>query len=98
MIKKLKMLFEFSHGKGHKYYESKEAKKLFAEGLLDLSKKSFWMAIASNIPHFISAEMSGSVVFFISAFAFMTIGMVLRHEGLKIIDDINTKKITIIES
>ena len=99
MLKKLKMLFEFSNGKGHKYYQSKESKKLFADGLLDLSKKSFWMAMASSIPHFVKPNISSgeTIAFYFASFAFLTIGMILRHEGLKIIDDINTKKIKIIE-
>ncbi len=89
-------IFEFISGKAHRRYVSEEAKRLYAKQLVSLSEKSFWLALAAFLPFFLKPSTVNVVMLAVASCAFIWVGLVFRHTGLKIIDEISTGKIEII--
>lgn len=87
--------WNFLHGKGHDYYDSKEAKEAFAKQLISLSEKTFWVLIAPFLGYFLDPSKVDLLGVAISSTAMLLIGLYFRHQGLQIIDDIKTEKIKI---
>ncbi len=78
--------FGFSHGEGHRYYKSTEAKRKYADQLLNLSEKSFLAILAPAFSLPLSDKTEAFAVFVVMSFVFFLGGLYFRHEGLKIYD------------
>ncbi|WP_420194839.1 hypothetical protein [Marinobacter sp. GH_1] len=79
---------EAFHGKGHKYYKSKEAQRKFAESTMKMAEMLFLAPIAYLISVAWSGEpFQGWVLAFVVVF--MVLGLKARHDSLKMYDDIN---------
>lgn len=87
---------EFLHSEGHKFYESKEAKEIYAKQLISFSEKIFWLAFAPVFGLLIKPEKFNLAHVGFAVFFMIGCGLFLRHQGLRIIDEIKTKKIEII--
>lgn len=86
----------FLHGKGHDYYDSKEAKMLYGKQLISLSEKIFWAMITPFLGYFLNPEKVDILLVGFVSLAFLTIGLYFRHQGLKIVDQLELNKIKIV--
>ena len=86
---------QFLHGQGHSFYQSKEAKELYAKQLISLSEKIFWLLFAPLFGYFLNPEQINIIMLGVAILVLLCIGLYLRHQGLKIIDDLQTRKIAI---
>ncbi len=86
-------LKEAFNGKGYKNYKSRNAKKKFADSLLKLADRLFFLSmstlfiIALQINNTIL--QSSNIIFWITLIGvaiFIILGICYRHEGLKIYD------------
>ncbi|WP_257285475.1 hypothetical protein [Endozoicomonas sp. SESOKO1] len=87
---------QFIHGKGHDFYDSKEAKQLYAKQLVSLSEKVFWAMIAPFFCFFLNPEKVDVCLVACSSLIFLLIGLYFRHQGLKIIDELELEEIEIV--
>ncbi len=86
---------QFLHGRGHDFYESEEAKELYGKQLLSLSEKAFWLLLAPALGYFLRPNEIDLRLLSIGEFFILCAGLYLRHQGLRIIDELKTKKIKI---
>lgn len=86
---------QFLHGKGHSFYESEEAKELYAKQLLSLSEKIFWLLLAPLLGYYLKPQEIDIFMLGTGGTAILTVGLYFRHQGLRIIDELKTKKIKI---
>ncbi|WP_316348705.1 hypothetical protein [Desulfuromonas acetoxidans] len=96
-MKSIWKLLQLMDKKGHNFYETKQAKELFAKQLISLSEKAFWAAIAPLFGVFISPDKININYLIVAVCTFIAVGIYLRHQGLLIIDDVNSGKIKIIK-
>ena len=87
---------EFLHGKGHAYYDSAEAKELYAKQLIALSEKVFWRLFAPLLGYYLKLQDVGIPQLAIGTIVILCTGLYFRHQGLRIIDELKTKKLTIV--
>ncbi|WP_421621134.1 hypothetical protein [Alkalilimnicola ehrlichii] len=87
--------WRFLHGRGHHYYVSREAKRIYGMQLISLSEKVFWFTLAPLLGYFLRLEEVSPIPVAIGALTIICSGMYLRHQGLLIIDQIETKEINI---
>lgn len=86
---------QFLHGKGHDFYQSEEAKELYAKQLLSLSEKLFWLLFAPLLGYFLKPNEVDLLSLALGVFVILCLGLFSRHQGLRIIDELKTKKIKI---
>ncbi|GAA6183778.1 hypothetical protein NBRC116595_10260 [Aliiglaciecola sp. NS0011-25] len=90
--------FSFLHGKGHQNYKSKAAKNLYALQLISLSEKVLWVMFAPFASFLFNSVKVPIFLACIMSLVFLVVGLYFRHEGLNIIDEIETKDISNSES
>lgn len=86
---------EFLHGNGHKFYDTEAAKELYGKQLVTLSEKLFLSAIAPFAGYFIDPIKFNIILTAISVIAITCVGLYFRHQGLRIIDELESGKIKI---
>ncbi len=73
------------HSKGFLGYTSEEAQKQFADSLLRIADKMFWAPMAYlGVTLYQNQEIS--VLGFVYIAIFFVLGIILRHNGLKVYD------------
>jgi hypothetical protein len=89
---------EFLHGRGHDFYDGKQAKELYGKQLVSLSEKVFWAMLAPIFGFFLNPEAIDLKLVMYATGVFLSVGLYFRHQGLKIIDELDGGKIKIITS
>lgn len=85
----------FLHGKGHEFYKTKAAKELYGKQLISLSEKMLWAMIIPFLGYLIEPDNVPIVSVASSSLIFFLIAMYFRHQGMKIIDGLESNKIPI---
>ena len=85
--------WKFLHGKGHCFYQSREAKELYGRQLVSLSEKLFLLIFAPFFGFFLNIEDVNLLAIILGALSLALGGLYLRHQGLLIIDQIKMQEI-----
>ena len=91
----LKALLRSLTTRGHVNYTSRRAKEEFAKQLISVSEKIFLGTLLPLFGYMLDSSKVNLCFLIPATLVFALFGMYVRHQGLKVLDDIEEKRIQI---
>jgi len=92
---KLKYMLRSLTAQGHEIYSSRRAKEEFAKQLISVSEKVFLGTLLPLFGYMLDPSKVNIGFLIVASFAFAICGMYVRHQGLKVLDDLEANRIQI---
>ena len=98
IVNRLKLLFRSLSGRGHLTYTSPRAKEEFARQLISMSEKIFIATLLPLLGYMLAPSTINLGLLLLADSVFFFGGLYLRHEGLKVLDDIAMNRIAVVDA
>jgi hypothetical protein len=95
---RLKLLMRSLSGRGHLAYTGKRAKEEFAKQLISVSEKIFLATLLPILGFMLKPTELNLSLLIVADSVFIIAGLYLRHEGLKVLDDIDANRIEVVDA